>query len=222
MNVFRISTKGAECEGHALCNTHHHRELNGIIENDQQQWPEKMIGLLYEIKGAVEQAKADGWNSLMPEYIAYFENRYEQVIQLGHSENPSPPPPDAPKKKGRVKQSKAKNLLDRMKNRNAVLAFMYNLRIPFTNNEAERIIRMVKRSRKCPAPFAARKGRACFAEFEVILPPFKDRSCRFSNILGALWKASLSCPRFEPSKMRLAISFRGTPYPYLVLLSGYL
>ncbi|MCP3775782.1 IS66 family transposase [Paenibacillus sp. MZ04-78.2] len=153
----------AEC-GHALCNTHHHRELNGIIENDQQQWPEKMIGLLYEIKGAVEQAKADGWNSLMPEHIAYFENRYEQVIRLGHSENPPPPPPppDAPKKKGRVKQSKAKNLLDRIENRNAVLAFMYDFRIPFTNNEAERIVRMVKLQQKISGTFRSEKGAGVF------------------------------------------------------------
>lgn len=149
---------------HALCNTHHHRELNGIIENDQQQWPERMIQLLYEIKGAVEQAKADGWKSLFPDHIAYFENRYEQVIQLGHSENPPPPPPppDEPKKKGRVKQSKAKNLLDRMENRDAVLAFMYDFRIPFTNNEAERIVRMVKLQQKISGTFRSANGAKVF------------------------------------------------------------
>jgi transposase len=149
---------------HGLCNTHHHRELNGIIENDQQQWPERMIQLLYEIKGAVEQAKADGWKSLLPDHIAYFENRYEQVIQLGHSENPPPPPPppDEPKKKGRVKQSKAKNLLDRMENRDAVLAFMYDFRVPFTNNEAERIVRMVKLQQKISGTFRSEDGAKVF------------------------------------------------------------
>ena len=42
---------------HAACNTHHLRELVFLMEQDQQQWAEKMIELLLQIKSATEQAR---------------------------------------------------------------------------------------------------------------------------------------------------------------------
>ena len=48
-------------------------------------------------------------------------------------------------KKGRLRKSKAKNLLDKfIKHEEEILRFATNLRVPFDNNQAKRDLRMVR------------------------------------------------------------------------------
>ena len=121
--------------GHALCNEHHHRELVAVVENDKQTWGQLMIDLLYDIKKEKEERINAGFAQMEPDTIVGYEAKYRTILDIGLAENPPPPPP-VEKKKGRIKQSKAKNLLDRLENRQAVLAFMYDFQVPFTNNVA--------------------------------------------------------------------------------------
>ena len=115
------------CE-HGLCNAHHLRELLFIVERYEQLWAALMLSLLVEIKDQVEVAKADRLNALTPAQLADFERCYQELIEKGLKANPPPPiDPHIPLKKGRPKQSPAKNLLDRLQNSlSAVLAFTTN------------------------------------------------------------------------------------------------
>jgi len=68
---------------------------------------------------------------------------YDELIDQGLQANPPPDTPP-PKKRGRKKQSPPKNLLDRLQQRKSqVLVFMYDFRVPFDDNLAERDVRMV-------------------------------------------------------------------------------
>jgi len=147
--------------GHALCNEHHHRELVAVVEIDLQTWGQPMIDLLYEIKKTKEDRIRAGFAQMEQDTIVGYEAKYRAVLDLGLAENP-PPPPSVEKKKGRIKQSKAKNLLDRLENTQAVLAFMYDFKVPFTNNEAERSIRMIKTMQKISGSFRSKKGADIF------------------------------------------------------------
>ena len=85
---------------------------------------------------------------------------------------PSPLPPKTSKngknKKGRLKRSKARNLLERLlKYEEDVLRFMKNADVPFTNNSAERDQRMSK---------VQQKISGCFRSMEAAKDHFIIRS----------------------------------------------
>ena len=72
-----------------------------------------MLALLVEVKDAVAKAKEKGQTALINRQLAAFAARYDQLSTQGFEANPPSPEPLV-KKRGRKKQSKPKNLLDRL------------------------------------------------------------------------------------------------------------
>src|SRR5262249_53703637 len=126
---------------------HHLRELTFLEEEYHQQWAGDLKELLREMKAAVERARAAGNARLSSAERAGFLTRYEAFLAAGLAANPPPPPPAdrRGRQRGRVKQSPARTLLERLwLGREQVLAFLDDFAIPFDNNQAERDLRMLK------------------------------------------------------------------------------
>lgn len=151
--------KYQKCD-HALCNAHILRELNGIADNYKQKWPEEMKNLLVAIKRDVDAAGG----FLPPDKADIYAIRYDEVLVLADEENPIDMKAFAENKtRGRVKRSKARNLIDRMKlYKSDILKFMYKEEVPFDNNLAERDIRMSKLHQKVSGGFRSHDGKKAF------------------------------------------------------------
>ncbi len=169
------------CFEHSLCNAHNIRELTAITELTGQQWPQDMIDLLLEIKNTV-----DGLNGeLSTKDKKAYEKRYQDILEIGFRANP---PPVSVKKRGRPKQGKARNMLNRLLNHQGeVLAFMEGSPEIFDNNQAERDLRMMKVKQKISGVFRSAKGADMFCRIRGYISTSRKHSVSaFAALKSAL------------------------------------
>jgi transposase len=186
----------AQCQ-HALCNAHHLRELQFVVDQYAQAWAQELSALLVTIKNEVEALPPEH-TALPAARLTHFEQRYDQLIAQGLAVNPPPAAPPA-KKRGRPKQTPPKNLLDRLQQyKPQVLAFMYDRRVPFDNNLAERDIRMVKVKQKVSGGFRTRPGAETFCALRSYISTTRKHG---RNVIDALYDALMGQP-FIPGPVR--------------------
>jgi transposase len=175
---------------HALCNAHHLRDLQLVVDQYEQSWAQDMMQLLLDVKAEVAAAPPDHM-TLPPDRIAHYEQLYDELLQHGFHTNPPPEHPP-PKKRGRKKQSPPKNLLDRLHKHNAeTLAFMYDFRVPFDNNLAERDVRMIKVKQKISGAFRTRPGANTFCAIRSYISTARKQS---RSVIQAIHDALIGQP----------------------------
>lgn len=178
---------------HALCNVHHLRELTFLQEDQHLAWAEEMKRLLLDGKAAVEQARAAGRSALHPAELEGWQESYLELVEEGYLTTPPDPPPQAGKR-GRPKQSTARNLLDRLcLHQQAVLRFLENFAVPFDNSQAERDIRMVKVQQKVSGCFRSLSGAQAFCRIRSYLSTLRKQGI---PVLLALEQALAGHPVF--------------------------
>ena len=183
---------------HGLCNGHHLRELTFIEEQYEQPWTTELKELLLTIKGAVERAQEAGQGRLYRPLRNRFAAEYRRIIKAGLRANPAPPeaPGGRKKKRGRKKQSKPRNLLLRLARRQRqVLAFMYDFRVPFTNNLAERDLRMMKVQQKVSGTFRSREGAEAFCRTRSYISTIRKNGL---SVIDALRSVFAGQPMIPP------------------------
>ena len=178
------------CE-HGSCNVHHLRDLKYQAEEKGQSWAADLITVLLDMVQAVQAAQAKGETSVDPVLRAELLSGYEKAIAAGYKAHPPPPAPARPKR-GKRKQSPARNLLDRLStHHDAVLRFLDDFDVPFDNNLAERDIRMVKLKQKISGCFRSTDGAEEFARIRGYLSTLRKQGM---NLLLSLEQALLGYP----------------------------
>lgn len=170
---------------HALCNAHHLRELTSAYEQDKQVWAGKMKALLEEMNIAVHEAGG----SLDKKEANKYRQYYQQLLAAAEDECPPPDETQRTGKRGRVKRSKARNLLERLqKYENDVLRFMENPAVAFTNNLGENDIRMTKVQQKISGCFRSSEGAEIFCRVRGYLSTCRKHGVSSSHAMEMLFE----------------------------------
>lgn len=181
---------------HATCNVHLLRELKYLAEEQGLWWAAKLQALLVDMKEATEQARALGNHWLHPLEVADWQARFLSLLDEGDRAHPHATAP--PGQRGRVKQSAARNLLDRLrKHQQAVWAFLEDLRVPFDNNLAERDLRMVKVQQKISGCFRSEAGTQAFARIRGYLSTLRKQGLPLLSALQAALLGQPILPSFQ-------------------------
>lgn len=158
--------------GHALCGSHLLRELTFIIDSNGYTWARRMKRLLRDACKQVAQREA---KCLTETEQAKLQRRYRTILTQGEKELP-PIPPRPSGKRGRLAKSDAHNLLERLqKHEDAVLLFARNSQVPFTNNRAERDLRMAKVKQKVSGCFRAEQYAHAYCRISSYLQTMANK-----------------------------------------------
>ena len=170
---------------HALCNAHHLRELQALVEIEKEPWAFRLQRLLRRACHATNIARERG-QPLEPALVALFERRYDAIVAegLAFHEGLLPLARSGPKRRGRQARRTGHNLLLRLSSRrDDVLRFLTDPTVPFTNNLAEQAVRMMKLRQKISGGFRSEDGARNFAVIRSFIATAKKQGW---NVIQAL------------------------------------
>ena len=176
---------------HALCNAHIVRELLFLHEEQKERWAGKMKKLFLRMHKLVAQAKERGQGTLARSTRRKLEHKFNKIVASGfkyHEEDEV----FARGARGKIKQTKGKNLLDRLKNyKTEALRFMNDFFVPFSNNQGEQDIRMTKVKQKISGCFRSLQGGQVFCRIRSYLSTMRKQG---HNLFRAMHQIFLKQP----------------------------
>lgn len=190
--------KALQCQ-HALCNAHHLRELTYLLEEQNHAWAGDMIELLTHASHLDNVNCADGHS---PKYnskkyqgeVRDLRDLYDAILAQAQVDNPVVP---STGKRGRPKQSKATNLIGRLRDyRDDVWRFMTQPEVPFTNNLAEQTVRMPKVKQKVSGCFRTLPGAQTYCVIRSYCATMHKQGANVFDSLVSAFKGTVPQPSF--------------------------
>lgn len=173
----------------ALCNAHHLRELEWSNTQDKQQWAADMASLLCKLNDKVKESEN---NKLTQGQRQYYRKKYDEILDKADIECPPPIRDKLKPKRGRLKKTKSRNLLERLREyKEDVLRFTKHSEVPFTNNRGENDIRMTKVQQKISGCFRSMEGAYIFCRIRAYLVTCNKHGVGASEALETLFNGKL-------------------------------
>ncbi|WP_181776723.1 IS66 family transposase [Amycolatopsis pittospori] len=177
---------------HARCNAHHLRELVAAgEEHPEHTWPAIAIKTLEKLNTAAHIARDAGLTAIPPSIADPLLSRFSRTVNVGLFLHPP--------EKGH--HSKARRLLVRLRDyQHDVLRFARDLTVPFTNNQAERDLRMIKAQMKISGGWRTRHGAHTWLRVRAYISTLRKNHI---HILTALRDAITGNP-WLPTNIEIA------------------
>jgi transposase len=175
---------------HAVCGSHLLRDLAAVGIGWDQGWANDMAMLLTEMNNAAHDARAKGRSHLSRRVLAGFLARYDSLTAAGLAANPTPI--------GRDRDSIEKdgfNLATALtKLKTEATRFATDIDVPFSNNEAERALRMAKLHKKISGCFQSDDGARSFATIRSYLATARKHNVGALDVLAQLFRGDAWMP----------------------------
>jgi transposase len=172
-------------DAHALCGAHHLRELKAIEEIEKEPWATEMSAVLHSANQLRCAAQDQGETELPEQVRLDIVTRYMAILAKGLAFHERQPPlAKSPGTRGRKARRPGHNLLLRLRDyRDDVLRFIADFAVPFTNNQAEQDLRMMKLRMKISGTFRTLEGAKVFADIRSVISTARKHGL---NILETL------------------------------------
>ena len=158
--------------GHGLCGSHLLRELTFIVDSNGYAWASNIKKLLQKNCKIIAERQS---KQLTEKEYKNLQKRYRNILTRGEKELP-PIPPKQNGKRGKLAKSDAHNLWERLKkHETAVLLFAKLPHVPFTNNRAERDLRMSKVKQKVSGCFRTQKYAEAYCRISSYLQTMANK-----------------------------------------------
>ena len=190
--------KALQCQ-HALCNAHHLRELTYLLEEQGQAWAGDMIEVLTQANHldnvSCDYGQTPNYDA--PKYqtqVRDLRHLYDAILAQALVDNPIAL---SNGKRGRPKQSKATNLIGRLRDySDDVWRFMTQANVPFTNNLAEQAVRMPKVKQKISGCFRTPQGAQTYCVIRSYCATMHKQGANIFESLVAAFKGAPLQPSF--------------------------
>ncbi len=175
---------------HAICLAHILRELEPIGIRWDQGWANDMRALLTEMNNAAHDARSTGATALSPPLLETFLTRYDTIAEQGLSANPAPP-----NRERDYLERKSYNLVVALKKlKPEATRFATDLRVPMTNNLAERDVRMLKLHSKISSCFQSDDGARNFATIRSYISTARKHKVNALDALAMVFRGDAWMP----------------------------
>lgn len=162
----------------AVCHSHLGRELTLQEEEFRLRWAHELRRFLLDLNSYMDEYRQDE-RPLPEQERMIFYDEFRKIIFKAKFETPDWD------KSG--KKSVAGNLLARIiRYEDAVLRFMNDIRVPFTNNQAERDLRMAKVRQKVSGCFRSFEGAKIYARLRSYVSTVKKQGRNVWEALKAI------------------------------------
>jgi len=181
---------GYDQSTHAICGAHLQRDLASVGLEWDQGWANDMAALLTEMNDAAHEARAAGRARLPRRRLAGYLARYDALVDAGLRANPKP----KHRERDQIERDSYNLALALMRLRAEATRFATDLAVPFTNNEAERSLRMAKLHKKISGCFQSDDGARSFATIRSYLATARKHDVGALDALAQLFRGEAWIP----------------------------